>query len=969
MPRKLFTHLLTLTCGLSCTVINSIEKENLMPPSLYLLDGHALAYRTYYALTRGGSGAERWMTREGEPTAGTYGFVSVLLRILEQERPDYLVVVFDAGRTFRDDIYPDYKGTREKMPEDLVPQLERIHQLIDAFNFPCLEVEGYEADDVLGSLAKKGASQGFGVKIITGDRDLLQLVDELIVVSLPGRSLSDSRDFFLEDVREQMGVNPGQVVDFKALVGDKSDNIPGVTGIGEKTAVSLLEKYGTLDNIYANLDEISASVRKKLEKGRESAYLSQKLAQIVTDLDIEIDLKEAQTDRIDLNRLESLFRELEFRSLFNRLNGLMENNPEIIDSRVQGNQLSLFKETISFAKHETTGASSAREEIGVKIVDTSQALTALVSKLKDAKLVALDTETTSKDQMRAKLVGLSLAVEDGEAYYIPVGHNVGKGKQLSLETVIDALRTPLTTDNLIKIGHNIKYDYVVLCRHGLKLSPPLFDTMIAEWLLNPGSRNLGLKNLAWIRLDIQMTSIEELIGKGKNQINMAEVGIQDAALYAGDDAEVLIKLRLQLQAELESAGADALFRDIEMPVVMVLADMEMAGIALDTAFLASMSEKIKDRLQAIESKIFEEVGSSFNLNSPQQLSQALFDRLGLKPPDRRQKTASGFFSTAADVLESLKGDHPVVDWVLEYRELAKLKSTYVDSLPLQVNSETKRIHTSYNQTGSVTGRIASSEPNLQNIPIRTEIGREVRRAFIPKPGCYLLSVDYSQVELRIVAHMADDEAMINAFQADQDIHSATAAAIFDIPLEQVNTSQRSRAKAINFGLIYGMSPFGLTRYTGLTLAEAEEFVKAYFEKFPGVKRYLDGMRRKAAEDGYVETLLGRRRYFPGLKNQTNQNIRQREEREAINAPIQGTAADIMKIAMLRVPVALKERGLAANMLLQVHDELVLESSQDQIHETAAVVSQVMQDAYKLKVPLKTEARRGPNWYEMSIIHL
>ena len=945
------------------------RKNLLMPPSLYLLDGHALAYRTYYALTRGGTGAERWITQDGEPTAGTYGFVSVLLRILEQERPDYLIVVFDAGKTFRDEIFPDYKGTREKMPDDLVPQIERIRQLVGAFNIPCLEVEGFEADDVLGSLAKKAASQGYGVKIITGDRDLLQLVDDLIIVSLPGRSLSDSKDFFVEDVKEQMGVRPEQVVDFKALVGDKSDNIPGVTGIGEKTAASLLEKYGSLENIFKNLEELSTGVRKKLEEGRESALLSQKLAQIVTNLDIELDIDSAQTNRIDPEQVEPLFRDLQFRSLFNRLKGLTNEFVAVADKRLVGNQLSLFEEGRDSEVEVSVTGTSNKGHIEVRIVNTPQALNTLVSRLQEASQVSLDTETTSTDQMQAGLVGISLAVEDGEAYYIPVGHKTGDASQLPLELVLDALRDPLTDEGINKIGHNIKYDYVVLSRHGLKVTPLSFDTMIAEWLINPASRNLGLKNLAWIRLGQQMTDIEELIGKGKKQRSMAEVDIGTAAVYAADDAEVLLKLMPQLQAELGNAGAIELFHEIEMPLVSVLAEMERAGITVDTEFLAQMSEELSDRMQAIEKKIFDAVGIPFNLNSPQQLSKALFDRLGLAPPDRRQRTASGYYSTSADVLESLKGSHKAVDWILEYRELSKLKSTYVDALPLQVNPETHRIHTSYNQTGSVTGRIASSEPNLQNIPIRTEIGRQVRRAFVPKPGQLLLSVDYSQVELRIVAHMADDESMIEAFLAEQDIHAATAAAIFGVPIDQVSSAQRSHAKAINFGLIYGMSAFGLTRYTDLTLAEAEEFVKAYFEQFPGVKSYLDNMRRKAAEDGFVETLLGRRRYFPGLKHQTNHNIRQREEREAINAPIQGTAADIMKVAMLRVPVKLKEAGLSAKMLLQVHDELVLECPQEELQETVQVVSRVMQSAYTLKVPLRTEARKGPNWYEMSVIDI
>jgi DNA polymerase-1 len=508
-----------------------------------------------------------------------------------------------------------------------------------------------------------------------------------------------------------------------------------------------------------------------------------------------------------------------------------------------------------------------------------------------------------------------------------------------------------------------------MLRHGLKVTPLAFDSMIAEWLINPGSRNLGLKNLVWVRLGTQMTSIDELIGKGKNQITMAEVLIEKAAMYAAADAEVVLRMVPDLQRELEQRKVDALFTELEMPLVPILADMEMAGIQLDTAFLQHMSTELDEQLRKIESVVFEMAGEPFNLNSPQQLSNVLFNRLGIDPPDRTRKTASGFYSTAADVLEALRGKHQVVDKVLEYRELAKLKSTYVDALPEQVNPETGRVHTSYNQTGSVTGRIASSNPNLQNIPIRTKLGRRVRHAFVAAPGDVLLGVDYSQVELRIVAHMADDQVMIETFRAGEDIHAATAAAIYNIPLGDVTSEQRRHAKAVNFGLIYGMSAFGLTRTTDLTLAEAEDFVQAYFERFPGVKSYLDGMRRLAAQQGYVETLLGRRRYFPGLQVGANYNVRMREEREAINAPIQGTAADIMKIAMLQVPMALRQAGLSARMLLQVHDELVLECPEEELIPTAIVVQETMAGAYSLQVPLVTEARYGTNWEEMSTINL
>ncbi len=934
-----------------------------MPPILYLIDGHALAYRMYFALTRGSS-SSRWFTNAGEPTAGVYGFTSVLLRILEQEDPDYIAVAFDTGKTFRDDIFPEYKGTREKMPDDLRPQIARIQQLIDTFNIPRLEMEGYEADDVLGSVAHQAVAAGLGVKIFTGDRDLLQLVDQRVIVNLPGRSLSDAKDYLPADVEAYLGVRPDQIVDYKALVGDSSDNIPGVYGVGVKTAESLLKTYDTLDGVYAHLEELKSGVRSKLEAGRENAYLSQKLARIVTDLVIPLDLEKARPSHYDPEKIGALFRELEFRSLINRLDGLNKRFGKPIQGT--GTQLSMFdlkavaeSAPVIAPKSQATESAST---IQVQIVDTPEALQALVSSLQLAEWIAFDTETTSTDQMAAELVGISLAVDPQTGYYLPVGHR--QGQQLPLETVLNALRGPLTDLRIPKAGHNLKYDVVILARYGLRVEPLGFDSMIAEWLISPASRNLGLKNLAWARLGHRMTEIETLIGKGKNQISMAQVPIPDAAVYAADDAAVVLQLMPQLWQEMEAAGATNLFQEMEMPLVWVLAEMEMAGISLDLDFLAEMSADLGQRLTQIEDQIHQAVGQALNINSTQQLSQALFETLGLTPPPGTRKTASGYYSTAAGVLENMVGVHPVVDWILEHRELSKLKSTYVDALPQQVNPRSQRVHTSYNQAGSRTGRIASSNPNLQNIPIRTELGRMVRHAFVASPGQCLLAVDYSQVELRIVAHMAQDQAMLEAFRAGRDIHATTAAAVYGIDLEAVTKEQRRHAKAINFGLIYGMSAFGLTRTTELTLAESEDFVAAYFRQFPGVKRYLDGIRKQAAETGYVETLLGRRRYFPGLVNPTNQQTRMREEREAINAPIQGTAADVMKVAMLQVHQALKRNASHARILLQVHDELVFECPLENLAETAALVQDVMENAYQLDIPLKTEARSGGNWGDL-----
>lgn len=610
-------------------------------------------------------------------------------------------------------------------------------------------------------------------------------------------------------------------------------------------------------------------------------------------------------------------------------------------------------------------APTADLDITVNIVDTEKKLEDLVKILNKAKVISFDTETTSTEEMKAEIVGISLAIKEGEGYYIPVGHN--SGKNLSLDKVLSALEGPLTNPKIGKLAHNAKYDYIVLAKHGLIVSPLTFDTMLAEFIIDPSSRNLGLKNLAFVKLGEEMTHIEDLIGRGKKQISMADVAIESVAPYAVADAEIPLRL-MELQVkELKRVGGENLLEEIDLPLTPVLAAMEMEGVLLDLPFLKQMSDEMAKRLAEIETQIFDSIGRTFNVNSTQQLSDVLFKTLGLEPPDRGRKTASGHYSTSAGVLEFLSGRHPVVDWVLEHRELSKLKSTYLDALPLAVDEKTGRVHTSYSQIGAVTGRLSSNNPNLQNIPIRTATGRKVRNGFIAGKGNVLLSVDYSQIELRLVAHMAQDQAMLAAFRADEDIHATTAAAIYSVDLEAVTKEMRRHAKAINFGLIYGMSPFGLTRSTDLTLAEAENFVKTYFEKFPGIKKYLDGIKKQAASQGYVETLLGRRRYFPALQGRQNVQMKNREEREAINAPIQGTAADIMKIAMLKIPSALEKKKLKARMLLQVHDEIVLECPKDELEETAKVVKETMANAYALSIPLSTEARYGRNWGEMKVI--
>ncbi len=919
-------------------------------PRLFLIDGHALAYRTYFALT-GVGGGTRWITKAGEPTAGTYGFTSVLLRLLEQEQPEYLAVAFDTGKTFRDDLYEDYKATRDKMPDDLRLQIDRIHEVVETFGIPILEADGYEADDVLGTVAKQAAEEGVDVVILTGDRDLLQLADENVTIRLSGQKLSEAVDYGPKEVRERYQLDPAQLIDQKALIGDSSDNIPGVSGIGEKTAVKLLQDFKTLDDIYENLDHISTRFRNKLEADRENAYLSLALGRIETNVPMDFDLAACRAAGYDRDGIVDLFRTLEFRSLMDRIPGM--------EKVAEAGQMSLFV---------TTSGIPQNNDAEVIVIDTTEKLMQLRERLMKASQIAFDVETTSTDAMQADLVGVSIAVESDQGYYLPVGHNTttAGGKQLKLEAVLETLQDPLTNSNIPKVGHNLKYDFMVLARSGLRAHPLAFDTMIAEWLCDPGSRNLGLKNLAWVRLGIEMTEIEALIGSRRSQRSMAEVPIAEVAPYAVADAEVCLRLKPELEHELKQKEHWDLFNDLEMPIVSILADMEMAGIKLDTPFLDQLSQTMAKRLTEIEQEIFMHVGHQFNINSTQQLSTVLFEELKLEPPDRTRKTASGHYSTAASVLEDLREQHPIIQQILEHREIAKLKSTYADAFPGQVHPKTKRVHTSYNQTGSVTGRLASSDPNLQNIPIRTELGREIRRAFIAEPNHILLSVDYSQIELRIVAHIADDRAMIQAFLDDQDIHAATAAAVANIELDQVTADMRRNAKAINFGLIYGMSAYGLTRTTDLTLAEAENFVKAYFERFPGVQRYLESIRQSVTQDGFVQTLLGRKRYFPQLLqgSTTSEVMRARALREAINAPIQGSAADIIKIAMLRLPDQLETAGLSARMLLQVHDELVFECHQDELGATADLVQVVMQGAYKLRVPLKTDAKAGENWAVM-----
>jgi DNA polymerase I len=924
---------------------NSGTGDDASRPVLILVDGHALAYRAYFALANTGI-----RTREGEPTHAVYGFALMLLSVWEEYNPEYLAVAFDVGVTFRHQQYAEYKATRDKMPDELRGQVSRVEELVRAFNIPVFTADGFEADDVLGTLARQASRKGVDTIIVTGDRDAFQLVGPHVQVLISGRSFSERQLYDEAAIVDRYGISPSQLIELKGLMGDNSDNIPGVKGIGEKTGIQLIERFGSLESIYEHLDELTKGQRTKLEAGRDEAFLSRALGRIKTDVPkIRLNLAECQTRDFDQENVLRLFQELEFRSLVDRIPGRERGQPE------SGQQLSMFSATDEVA----TGATTVGSAVAYNIIDSLDGLQTLLGQLEKEDRVAFDTEATSLDALTADLVGVALSNAAGHGYYVPIR---SPSVALSWEEARPLLAAFFEDVGITKVAHNAKYDMLVLSRYGVSVKGLLIDTMVASWLAEPAGSH-GLKNLAWTRLGEEMTEITQLIGSGKNQVTMAEVPLERAAPYACADVDMTWRLVDGLSDELAERGVWALFTDVEMPLVPVLMDMEMTGIRLDRTVLAEMSESLTLRLAEIEEEIQGLVGYKFNVNSPQQLSDALFLKLGL-PTAGLRKTKSGHYSTAADVLEGLRGHHSVIGLILEQRQLAKLKGTYVDALPALVNPKTGRIHSSFNQTGTVTGRISSSNPNLQNIPVRTEMGREVRRAFAADPGWRLIAADYSQVELRVMAHISGDEGLLAAFHRDEDIHAATAAAVLGVPIEEVTKEQRRVAKSVNFGLSYGQSAFGLAQQTGMTQTEAAQFIKTYFEKYPGVLDYIERTKRQAAEVGYVETLLGRRRYFPGL-NRMRGPERGRAEREAINMPVQGTAADIIKIAMIRLHAELRSRDLQSRMLLQVHDELVLESPERELDVAVTLVREVMGEAFDLAVPLKVDVEVGSNWLEMT----
>ncbi len=905
-------------------------------PTLLLIDGFGLIFRAYYAIKNEVS------TSKGETVNAVFGFASMLLDVLNREQPDHAIIALEGGRTFREAEYAEYKANRGAMPEDLKPQVGRVRQLIDALNIPIEEREGYEADDVIGSIARISRDRGnVQVLIVTGDSDMLQLVDENTRVVLPGtQRFGDLRYYDVEAVRSRFGFDPPFVADYKALVGDKSDNIPGVAGIGEKTAKALIAQYGDIEAILARVDEITPTrARNALAAGVDAARQSKWLATIVRDIPIEIDLDHSHVGNYDREAIIELFRELEFRTLSNRL-------PDMRDDRK--------------AAPKIERAPSVRT-----IVRDEADLARLVQRVREVGRYAFDMETDSLDARHANLVGIAIGVDPAEGYYIPVGHAAGNPTQLSLETVQAALQ-PLFTDPAIGgYAHHAKYDLAVLNAHGFTLSNLRFETMIAAYLLNETS--MRLKDLAFTRLGREMTEIVQLIGAGRKQLTMDLVDSDEAGDYAAADVEVTFELAETFHPEIAAAGMEKLLYEIEQPLVEVLLDMEKTGIAVDVPYLEELSEEITTRLHQVEIELNEMAGRAINPNSARQLAPLLFDELGLKSG---RKTKTGF-SVDSEVLENIRHEHPIVDLILEHRSLAKLKSTYVDALPLQVDAEDGRVHTSFNQTIAATGRLSSTNPNLQNIPIRTELGRRVRRAFIAdtRPEYrledpVLIAADYSQIELRLLAHMSQEPFLVEAFARGEDIHAVTAALIHDVPRGEVTPNMRRLAKTVNFGIIYGMQAQGLSRDTGLTRAEAARFIDQYWTNLPAVKRYFDGTLSFGLQHGYVESIYGRRRVLADL---TSSNFQRRAgaERMAVNMPLQASAADIMKIAMNRFHGELLKSGLNARLILQVHDELVLEAERADVPAVAALLQRTMEGAAQLSVPLETEVRAGPNWDDLA----
>jgi len=923
---------------------------------LFLLDAYALIYRAYYAFIRNPR-----INSKGQNTSAVFGFVNTLEEILRKENPTHIAVVFDSPLpSFRHIKYEEYKAQREPTPEDIKASIPIIKEILQAYNIPILEIPGYEADDVIGTIAKKMATQKVNVYMMTPDKDYVQLVDDHIFIYKPRYGNNDFDILDKEKVLEKYSLShPMQMIDMLALMGDTSDNIPGCPGIGPKTAQKLLKEFGSVENILNNTDKLKGAIKNKIEENKDRILFSKFLATIKTDVPIEVKIEDFKRKEIDEEALKRIFEELEFRSLLTRV---LKNESQKKGTKKPVQGMLFENETTKFENNTTEPHSLSENTPSIhstqhtyRMVKEEKKLIELCNKICSQKSVCFDTETTGVNPLLSELVGLSFAYKEGEAYYVPIDDDREKAQQK-----VDIFRPFFEDEKIEKVGQNIKYDILELRNYDIQVKGKLFDTMIAHYLINPEIPH-GMDYMAKMYLNYTTIHIDELIGpKGKNQKNMRDIDQETVCKYAAEDADITLKLKNILEKELRENKLEQLFNEIESPLIYVLADMEWAGVRLDLEALEQLAEEYRKEMNQIEKEIIEMAGIEFNINSPKQIGEILFDKM--KIIDNPKKTKTGQYSTSENELEKLRSKHPIIEKILEQRSLKKLLSTYIEAFPQLINPKTGKIHTSFNQTATATGRLSSSNPNLQNIPIRDERGKEIRKVFIPDEGCTFLSADYSQIELRIMAHLSKDKNMIEAFNKGQDIHAATASKIFKIPLEEVTPDMRRKAKTANFGIIYGITPYGLSQRLGISRSDAKKLIEEYFTTFSGVKRYMDESIAKAREQGYVETIFGRKRFLPDINSQ-NAVVRGYAERNAINTPIQGSAADIIKVAMNKIYKRLSDGEYKSKMILQVHDELDFNVHMNELDEVKNIVVYEMENAYPLVVPLKTDCNHGANWLE------
>lgn len=918
---------------------------------LFLLDAYALIYRAYYALIKSPR-----INSKGFNTSAILGFVNTLEDVLKKENPTHIGIAFDpAGPTFRHEAYPEYKAQREETPEVIRLSVPIIKDIIRAYRIPILEVPGYEADDVIGTLATEAGKRGITTYMMTPDKDYGQLVGENVFMYRPRHNDKAFEVMGVEEVKNKYAIqSPLQVIDLLGLMGDASDNIPGCPGVGEKTAQKLIAQFGNIENLLAHTDQLKGALRTKVEENRKQIEFSRFLATIKTDVPLPLDMDALKRESPDEEELRKIFQELEFRTLLERI---FKEKPKETPAATlgQGDLFGFFTPETTSEPEKTNLATLHTLNYNYQLVDNEEKLSQLLQNIVTQSVLSLDTETTSTDPIRAELVGMSFSYAENQAFYVPVPTDRSEAQK-----IVDRFRPVFENREIMKVGQNIKYDMLLLANYGVQLQGPLFDTMVAHYVLQPELRH-NMDYLAEIYLNYQTIHIEELIGpKGKNQGNMRDLPPASVYEYACEDADVTLKLKNKLEKELDENNVRKLFEEIEMPLIPVLAYMERNGVRIDTEALKETSRHFTLRMKQIEEEVYQLAGTEFNIASPKQVGEVLFDRL--KIVEKAKKTKTGQYVTSEEVLESLRGKHEVVGKILEHRGLKKLLGTYIDALPQLINPETGRIHTSFNQTVTATGRLSSSNPNLQNIPIRNEDGKEIRKAFIPDDGCIFFSADYSQIELRIMAHLSGDPHMIEAFQKGQDIHAATASKIYKVPLEEVTREQRSKAKTANFGIIYGISVFGLAERLNVDRKEAKELIDGYFENYPHVKEYMDESIRIARERGYIETIFKRKRYLPDI-NSRNAVVRGYAERNAINAPIQGSAADIIKVAMVRIYQRFLKEGIQSKMILQVHDELNFSVLPEEQEKVKQIVIEEMESAYKMKAPLLADSGWGQNWLE------